>query len=121
MEETMKILAVLSVAATLAALPAAADFYGGWDVSRYDEYGRELLLLGDNTDGMYFYLSGTNRYCKRPGESYARMREIVSAVHWEVEWWIDAECSDNVIRVCVENAENDWGCSSYLRRGWDYP
>lgn len=110
---TMFLLALMTQASV------AYAYEGGWDTSMYDEYGRELLLLGDNTDNSYRALSGTRSYCARPGLGYASMRRIVNREYHQITWWVEADCG-SVIRVCVENSYGQWGCSSYLDRGWIY-
>ncbi len=103
----------------LATAGAACAYEGGWDTTQYDEWGRELLILGDNSDDTYQGFSGTRNYCGRRGTSYSNMRAIVNAEYDQITWWIDADCGQ-VVRVCVQNSYGDVGCSSYLDRGWGW-
>ena len=98
---------------------AVNAYEGGWDTSYYDEVGRELLILGDNTDDTYRGFSGTRQYCGAPGTGYANMRNIINAEYDQITWWIDADCG-SIVHVCVENSHGDWGCSSYIDRGWGW-
>jgi hypothetical protein len=97
---------------------AASAFVGNWS---YDNNpgGLEVLWLGDSSDDTYLYLRGTDRYCGRPGASYARMRSVLRSTGGDqVNWWFSDECDDGYVRVCVSNSHGNTACSTYGNGGW---
>lgn len=116
MWKKIKIFAVTSALIAATAIPASA-FSGGF---KFNSGGgrSERVSLGDSSDGTYLHLRGTSRYCVSRGNSYAHMRQVMRGERY-VNWWIDKECTDGVIRVCIESPDgNYFGCSSYRDFGW---
>jgi len=111
------LLAAAAAAALLIAAPAANAFVGGW---YYDNNagGLEVLHLGDSSDDTYLVLRGTDRYCSRPGVSYATVRNLLNSVGGPVNWWIDNECDDGYLRICVSDSQGWDACSTYANGGW---
>lgn len=95
----------------------ASAYTGGWNTEYVDGYGREVLFLGDNSDGSYRELIGTREWCRQSGSSYATMRSVVEQEYDQISWWVDADCGD-VVRICVRNSYGRGACSSYLDGGW---
>ena len=93
----------------------ADDYLGGW---QYDSYGYETMILGDG-DGSGLYLTGTDRYCGRPGAGYRTMHRILDNTGGGfIHWWVDQGCSDGFVRVCIENQYGQQACSTYYDDGW---
>ena len=119
MKKALKFLAVLTTSACIATA-AHADFYGGWT---YDNarYGSESLILGDSSDDSGLYMSGTDRYCGRPGLSYSQMRRALDREGGWVNWRIADTCNDaygSFVRVCFASRGRNY-CSTYREHGWD--
>ena len=117
---------LLAAAAAIALLSASvgaayASYVGDWS---YDNNpgGLEILSLGDNTDGSFIHLRGTNLYCVKPGVPYATIRNLLvsnGTDGQQVTWWIDHECNNgDYDRICVENSLGQVGCSTYWVDGW---
>jgi len=115
-----KVLAGVAAMLLLASSATSANAYSGdW---YYDNNvgGREVLHLGDNSDGSYRVLRGTGAYCGRPGASYATMRSVLRSNGTsgeQIAWWVSHDCGD-FVRVCVENYRGRTACSTYIDQGW---
>ena len=117
------LLAAVAATAMLGATMSSAFAYvGGW---YYDNNpgGWEVLALGDSSDDSYLSLRGTEMYCGRPGASYAKMRNVLErngTSGEQVTWWIDHECSQAHVRICIENWRGERACSTYRDEGWNF-
>lgn len=117
-----KMLTTAVAVVTMLAVSAGAAFAYTGDWYYDDNPGwSEVLRLGDNTDGTFRHLSGSERYCGRPGASYAKMRRILlrnGTDGEQIDWWVADTCSDNHVRICVENWRGESACSTYWDDGW---
>ncbi len=109
--------AVAAIAMLAVSVSATQAFEGGWYFDN-NAGGWEVLSLGDNSDDTYLHLSGYTGWCGSRGASYAKMRRVIgSNAGDQIHWWIDADCGSTA-RVCVENAQGSWACSTYRVEGW---
>lgn len=108
---------LMIVAAALLSTAGMAEAYDGdW---LYNSYNGEYMELGDNADGSYLALYGTSAYCGSPGASYNTMHRVLdNARDSQISWWVDNKCRDGYVRICVENWQGQWACSTYQSDGW---
>jgi len=107
--------AFATVAFLLAGVTAASAYTGPWE---WDNNNQEYMILGDG-NGWGLELGGTTRYCVYTGAGYSTMHRVLrdNGGQW-IDWWIDQECTDGYIRVCIENRHGAWACSTYINYGW---
>jgi hypothetical protein len=119
----MKVLfSILLIVATLLAPAVQAQTYsGGWVYREQSRHASEELWLGDGND-YGLHMRGTERFCGQPGDRYAYMRQVLHGTRGYnpdfITWWIDRQCSDGYVRVCIRNPRGQMGCSTYANFGW---
>lgn len=110
-------LLVAAIISMLSVPTYAQEYVGGW------AHGPGYAVLGDNSDDSGLRLGTTSRYCGIPGSSYSVMNGIMrrnGQSGEQIYWWIDQECSDGYIRICIENRFGESACSTYRDLGWEF-
>lgn len=99
----------------------AQTYNGGWVYREQTRYSAEEFWLGDGND-YGLHMRGTERFCAVRGDSYAHMRSVLQGTRGSgnefITWWIDRQCSDGYVRVCMRNSRGRQGCSTYADYGW---
>lgn len=107
------LLAALAVSTLALSSPAFAE-RGDWGWIDDPDAPESMYLT--RSDGSRLDLSGTERYCVWPGDSYAYVRSVLvrnglegRKISWKVANW----CNDGYARICVTNRYQERACSTY--------
>lgn len=105
---------VLFVCSTFVIHPSHAQtiYKGSW-VFEWDR----IALADENRRGT-LSLSLTKKRCGGARTSSETLQTFFNGIDGKVRWYIDKECRDDYLRICILNHLNVATCGTFKSEGW---